>query len=316
MSILRLSGLQGSSTDRFTGAICSGVIAPKSCSSSARARARSAWSGMRLTISSTMRWRSGSSFGAVAGVFAARSLRAAVPGAGTSVPARAALPSAGPELHVRAALAVVADIEIELVARICRRPSSAGRTRRSGSGTCGTAANSACAGRAGTRRVSVPGLNASGFSVRQMRESKFVMSPKQVAQQRAEREHPHLRALAAVRAVLAAQHLAAVEAVLGRERAADELFPVRQHASFGRVAFAELLDALRPHAGRVVAQVGVERRLVAQAVLDDAPDATRPAPCRRRGFPPTGTRRTAARPRCGRAARCRTGPRWRRPRRD
>ena len=33
------------------------------------------------------------------------------------------------------------------------------------------------------------------------------------------------------------------------------------------------LDALDPHPGRVVAQVRVERCLVAQAVLDDAPDA-------------------------------------------
>ena len=72
--------------------------------------------------------------------------------------------------------------------------------------------------------------------------------------------------------MLATQHLAAVEAVLGRKRATDEFLAVRQDPSFGRVAVTELCDALAAHARRVLAQVRLERGPVAQPVLDDATD--------------------------------------------
>ena len=73
-----------------------------------------------------------------------------------------------------------------------------------------------------------------------------------------------------MRTVLAAQHFAAVEAVFGRERAANEFLAVGQHAPACRVAVPELLDALLPHAWGMVLQVGIEGSLVAQPVQDGA----------------------------------------------
>ena len=233
------------------------------------------WSGMRLTISSTMRCRSGSSFGAAAGVFGVAAPvppSAGVPGAGTPSSRCGRRLLAGPSVQVRAAIAVVADVEIQRVARVAaaeRRQQEEGdaqdqvhaERRRIVRAPPAQELDGERAGPEGERLQRAPDARVEVRDVAQ-----------QVAHQRAERQHPDLRALAAVRTVLAAQHLAAVEAVLGRERAADEFLAVRQDPPFGGVAVAELLDALRAHARRVLAQVRVERGPVAQPVLDDAAD--------------------------------------------
>jgi hypothetical protein len=72
--------------------------------------------------------------------------------------------------------------------------------------------------------------------------------------------------------VLPGEHLAAVEAVLGRDRAADELLALRQGArSLARLC-AEARDACGVHAGRVVAQIGVEGGRILQPVVHRAAD--------------------------------------------
>ena len=73
-----------------------------------------------------------------------------------------------------------------------------------------------------------------------------------------------------MRAVLAGQHLAAIQAILGGDGPGDEVFAVGEDAPIRREAVTETLDPLLPHPRRVEAEVVVERGLVAQPVLDGA----------------------------------------------
>ena len=87
-----------------------------------------------------------------------------------------------------------------------------------------------------------------------------------------ERDHLHLGALPAVRAVLAGEHFAAVQAVFGRDRPADEVLAMREDPALGGVAIAEKLGTTRAHPRRVHREIRVERCLVREPVLDRPAD--------------------------------------------
>ena len=223
-----------------------------------------------------MRCRCGSSCGAGVGVFVAAgagaSFEPAAPGAGAPSSRCGRCLLAGPQGQVRAAVAVVADFEVQRVARAAaaeRRQQEKGdaqdqvhaERRRIMRASPAQEFDGEHAGPEGERLQRAPDARVEIGEVAQ-----------QVPHQRAERQHADFGALSAVRAVLAAQHFAAIEAVLGRERAADEFLAVCQYPSLGRVAVAELFDALAAHARRVLAQVRLQRGPVTQPVLDDATD--------------------------------------------
>ena len=83
-----------------------------------------------------------------------------------------------------------------------------------------------------------------------------------------ERDHLHLGALPAVRAVLAGEHLPAVQAVFRGHRAADEILAMREDPSISGVAIAEQLGTTRAHPRRVHGEIRVERCLVGEPVLN------------------------------------------------